>query len=307
MHAESTERTLLEDWQARRERLASGPTPPGQLGELHTQILDYLIGRYADSPEAARPARFSPKSDVYVNDRAIVVHDHLWQGKVSGVKSREEAEARMSAALKQMISFDEDHAAETFSEALLDADYPSSEEPVNRSWWNTIVWAIRLRRKAHLAIETALKRSPFLPIEAVKYLYERLADPSLKDMRALYLLARCKNRNAPDYCFLALRKRLETGGRDNITDALEQLSCRPGIHKERRRRIREQVAQKYRAELANSDAAVRLEAIDILGRIGTLDDIGLLSDLLSLPPLEDEHPEERAALARAMERISQAD
>ena len=59
--------------------------------------------------------------------------------------------------------------------------------------------------------------------------------------------------------------------------------------------------------MANSDAAVRLEAIDILGRIGTLDDIGLLSDLLSLPPLKDEHPDERAALARAMQRLSQAD
>jgi hypothetical protein len=286
MYPESAERTLLADWQARRERLATRPAPVGQLGGLHIQILDYLIGRYADSPEAARPARFSPKSDLYVNDRAIVVHHHLWQGKVSGVKSRQEAETRVSAVLKQLISLG---------------------EPVPSNLWNKMVWAIRLRRKAHSAIEAALKRSPFLPIEALRYLYQRLADPALEDRCALDLLARCENRNAPDYCYYAWRKRLEAGKRDGITDALERLSRRPGADQERRRRIREQIAQKCRAELASNDPAARLKAIDILGRIGTLDDIGLLSDLLCLPPLKDEHPEERAALARAMQQISQAE
>jgi hypothetical protein len=307
MYPESAERTLLADWQARRERLATRPAPVGQLGGLHIQILDYLIGRYADSPEAARPARFSPKSDLYVNDRAIVVHHHLWQGKVSGVKSRQEAETRVSAVLKQLISLGEDRAAETPSEPLFDADYRLSPEPVPSNLWNKMVWAIRLRRKAHSAIEAALKRSPFLPIEALRYLYQRLADPALEDRCALDLLARCENRNAPDYCYYAWRKRLEAGKRDGITDALERLSRRPGADQERRRRIREQIAQKCRAELASNDPAARLKAIDILGRIGTLDDIGLLSDLLCLPPLKDEHPEERAALARAMQQISQAE
>ena len=39
--------------------------------------------------------------------------------------------------------------------------------------------------------------------------------------------------------------------------------------------------------------------------LGNLGDVGLLSDLLVLPPLEDEHPDERAALVQAMQSIAQ--
>ena len=88
-------------------------------------------------------------------------------------------------------------------------------------------------------------------------------------------------------------------GRDKGAERLRDFLCRFDG--------RQRVIEKIRAELANDSAVVRLEAIDVLGRIGTLDDIGLLSDLLSLPPLKDEHSDERNALARAMQQISRAD
>ena len=47
----------------------------------------------------------------------------------------------------------------------------------------------------------------------------------------------------------------------------------------------------------------RLAALQ-LGERGGLDDIGLLSDLLSSPASLDEHPRERAALLHAMQRLS---
>ena len=128
MDAEPAKRTLLEDWQARRERLAENPVPAGQLGELHIRILDYLIGRYADSPEAARPARFTPRSGLYVNDRAIVLHHHLWQDRASGVKSRREAESRVSAIVKRMAPGGEDEAEAEGPETMSPPDWLAAED-----------------------------------------------------------------------------------------------------------------------------------------------------------------------------------
>jgi hypothetical protein len=48
---------------------------------------------------------------------------------------------------------------------------------------------------------------------------------------------------------------------------------------------------------------VRLVAIIELGRFGTLDDISLISDLLALPPQNDEDPFERHVLLTAMKNI----
>lgn len=304
MHAESAERTLLEDWQARRDRLAGRPVPAGQLAALQIEILDYLIGRYGDSPEAARPARFSPKSDLYVNDRAIVVHHHLWQGKVGGVKSDEEAEARVSAIVKRMVASSEDEAAEADRERHA-VPVPSvfPDLPWNDPIWcetmNDVLWNIRFGWNATPLIATLLERSRFVRVEVIKYLYERLRDLDLEDEQAAELLVQCENPNASNYAVWAWRERLAAGRRDAVTERLRELFCRPEIG--------QRVVERIRPELANNHPVVRLEAIDILGEIGTLDDIGLLSDLLSLPPLEDEHPDERAALVRAMQRISGAD
>lgn len=63
-------------------------------------------------------------------------------------------------------------------------------------------------------------------------------------------------------------------------------------------------AEAARTRLCSGEAAVRLQAALELGKIGTLDDVGLLSDLLSLPPAPDEHPRERAAILYAMQKLS---
>ena len=59
-----------------------------------------------------------------------------------------------------------------------------------------------------------------------------------------------------------------------------------------------------RSQLCDSDAAVRVTAVGDLGQFGDLDDIGLISDLLTLPRQPDEHPRERQALLSAMQKIS---
>jgi hypothetical protein len=59
-----------------------------------------------------------------------------------------------------------------------------------------------------------------------------------------------------------------------------------------------------RTNLCDSDPLVRIQAAVQLGEIGELDDIGLLSDLLSLPTCPEEHPLERESLLHAMQRRS---
>ncbi len=59
-----------------------------------------------------------------------------------------------------------------------------------------------------------------------------------------------------------------------------------------------------RMNLCDGDPLVRIQAAVQLGELGDLDDIGFLSDLLSLPTCPDEHPRERASLLYAMQRLS---
>jgi hypothetical protein len=49
---------------------------------------------------------------------------------------------------------------------------------------------------------------------------------------------------------------------------------------------------------------VRLATNDLLKEAGTLDDLALLSDLVSLPPLADEDPRERKEMLDAMWAIA---
>ena len=63
-------------------------------------------------------------------------------------------------------------------------------------------------------------------------------------------------------------------------------------------------AEAARTKLCDSDPMVRIQAALQLAEIGDMDDIGLLSDLLSLPTCPDEHPRERETLLYAMQRLS---
>lgn len=163
MYAETAERTLLEDWQVRRERLAGQPAKVEQFAELQVRILDYLVRRYRDAPQAARPARFSPKADLYVNQRAIVVHDHVWQGKVGGIKSRREAEARVSAILRRMTSADAQEHTETPPDPLM-REEPSlvveclaAENRAIARRWRGIASAVRRGRNVHAGVEATME------------------------------------------------------------------------------------------------------------------------------------------------------
>jgi len=65
----------------------------------------------------------------------------------------------------------------------------------------------------------------------------------------------------------------------------------------------DEALEAIRGRLCDANADVRLVAIVELGGCGNLDDIGLISDLLALPPQRDEDPFERHVLLTAMKKI----
>jgi len=273
--AESVERTLLEDWRARRDRLAERPEPPGRLGRVHLQILDYLIRRYGDTPEARRPARFSPRTGLYVNERAIVVHHHRYRRDVPDVKDAKDAEARAAAFLGRIV-------------AVGGADHGESTP------------SVKGEPREQTDTEDFRFESPQYdgtPTGTVEFFYKYAADPARVDELAADLLAEAAHAAALGYLVSAWRERLRAGCRDEATRRLRKHILGAGKA--------QQVADGICSALADSHAPVRLGALEILGQIGILEDVGLLSDLLALPPQDDEHPKERESLAWAMQQIAE--
>jgi hypothetical protein len=273
--AESVERTLLEDWRVRRDRLAERPEPPGRLGRVHLQIFDYLIRRYGDAPEAQRPARFSPRTGLYVNERAIVVHHHLYQRDVPDVKDAKDAEARAAAFLSRIVT------AEGADEGK---STPNVEDELREQ---TVAEDIRFGSPQHRGT----------PTRTAELFYQYAADPARVDELAADLLAGAAHGAALGYLVSAWRERLRAGRRDKATRRLRNHILGAGKA--------QQVSDGIRNALADSHALVRLGALEILGQIGILEDVGLLSDLLALPPQDDEHAKERESLAWAMRQIAE--
>jgi hypothetical protein len=185
-------RTLYDDWQARRERLAAAAGKEGDYRAVEMRLLDFLLRRYHASPEAARPARFPLPTSLFVNHRAIVVHHHLGRGVIPTISNQQEAYAHVRSIVERM-------------------------------------------------------KMPAPPADAA----------------------------VPD-------------------DEIAAFAVPP----------EDDPVEVLRINLCNANPVVRVRAAIELGQSGELDDIGLLSDLLSLPVGPDEHPQERPALLWAMRRLS---
>jgi hypothetical protein len=69
-------------------------------------------------------------------------------------------------------------------------------------------------------------------------------------------------------------------------------------------RHQERAASRLRPLLADQNAEVRVAAYRLLGCVGSLRDVALLSDLLTLAPSASDHPRERVVIAESMHRIA---
>ena len=297
METQSATHTLYEDWQVRRQRLASAPSlHPLPYRDIQLHVLDYLLDRYRESPEVALPARFPAPGAAWLNHRAIVVHHHLGSGKVSAVKTAEEARQRVSAIVKRICTTHE--APSDVRIRTLGYDFAASVEKSmtykQQVAVQNVLFRVRGGAEAHRAIDDAIRVGAILPREAMEYLLDRIQDETREDLEAVDLLIRCRNRSAVGYAVLAWRHRLETKGRDGVAERLREFFLQ----------VRERAADHIRAELAHDCALVRMEAASILGDMADLADIGLFLDLLSLPPQTDEDPQERNEMIAVVRKLA---
>ena len=132
----------------------------------------------------------------------------------------------------------------------------------------------------------------------MQHLFSRLADVTCEDMNALDLFLRCNNKSILDYTVRAWRERVVQGRfTDSVTQKLEARIQSPDN--------RARAAEMIRESLADDVAPVRIAATHLIAKIGDLDDVGLLSDLLALPESSDEDENERDALTAAMWTIAE--
>jgi hypothetical protein len=135
---------------------------------------------------------------------------------------------------------------------------------------------------------------PFLPSAFVDQLGNRTAQPEAEGESAAELLACCRNRVAIGYIAHAWRMRIAAQVCDSVTTMLRDALVNWDRH----------AADPVRTLLSDECGEVRIAGAQLLAEIGELRDIGVLADLLAMPTLPDEVPEERTALAEAMENLA---
>ena len=155
---------------------------------------------------------------------------------------------------------------------------------------------VRALRSKRQWIDYFVRTGKPLDNKMMDYLLECLHDTGHEDIEALNWLLWSRSPNMLVYAQLAWRHRVAALARDAITIKLREYFVQAGMP--------ELAGDRIRSDLANESAAIRIEAASILGDIGDLNDIGLFSDLLSLPPATDENPQERSEMVAVMQKIS---
>jgi len=290
-------RSLYEDWLFRRERLEAQGAPLGHgYAEAVARVLDYLLERYRDAPEAAVPARFPAPATVYLNRRAITVHDYLGRGQFSAIKTEEQARNRVSGILKRIASHDPQDAARRFQAGEQWATCPNIRWQGGASaraeqWAEAICARTKAARvvcsgaephEISAAINDLLEVTQWFPSAVVQRCFEQAL---IGNIAAAQALMRCRNRSAQDYIFLVWRYRIAL----DVNDPVAVQFCQHLLNNPHWTGS----VEKFRTELANEHPNVRTEAARVLQAIGDLHDIGLLLELAALPPDSGERPGER--------------
>ena len=308
MIAETSVPTLMEDWQQRRAQLGAQVSEANDQTIALLRVLDYLIGRYEGTETARVPARTPPLSVLEVNTRAVVVHHHVWSGVVAGVKSRGQAQERMASVLHRMqeSSHRRANSEDAFPPEPEDdmGEVPGITMPRALDREKTLRYAFAFHVGEIWAIKNCLAASPYLPEIAVVFLAKRASLASIRNPESVALLARCASPYVYDLAAKALGKRAEKVESDEVVEVLAALLRNPHVQELHYPGSVKAAGARLRERLASEDRAERLRTIKVLGLIGDLHDVGLLTDLAALCQGDDELVEEHAALVTAIDRIS---
>lgn len=298
--------TLYEDWQKRRDHLGASIAPAGHIHrEARVRVLNRLLACYRGAPEAAAPARFPFRPGLSLTHRAAVVHHYL--GGRAALNVQMPPAIRAAVILGRIAGVHPQSPAAPAAGGA--AGWLLAQVEARSVYWCSGYWqdqlltrigeAIRAtfgQRYVYLTILERLQLGPKVPDWAIMYMFERLDNPASAADAAAGLFVCCENECVLDYAVLAWRDRLAANGPDSITRGLQEVFFRP--------HWRAAAVAKIRAELASHNAATRLEALRLIAEMGDLEDIGLLMDLLALPPMHDEEPSERDALLYVAEKLA---
>jgi hypothetical protein len=333
--------SLYESWELRRQLLESNANPIDvAIAQIQKRILDFLLRRYATDTAAKVPASFPARTELRLDRRAIVVHDHMGRGIVSGVKNEVEASDRAARILKRISNLDPQASAQSpgrgiydpLLAAALESEMPPEPNPA-------------LHGDARGGIAAPVPGGANLPAptpSSTSITYrQRLAwgrihsgikagEPAvvvLDRIRGALSLGRAVPERAITYMFEHCSNPLmkETLAADLLArcinssvpayallawrDRLVALSG-PDEVANRLRSIclqepmRPTALKNLRPSLADSHAIVRIEAAKLLADLGNLHDVGLLLDLAALPPQSDEDPSERGVLLNSAEQLA---
>ena len=316
-----TKVTLYEDWLARRGRLDK-PMPLAPAGiEMQRRILDYLLKRYLGSPEAARPAHFPLRTNLLVDRRWIIVNNYLGQSAVTGIRTMDESTQRTSGILKRMASLKlQDsvkvpaNGAELGTPVIAPMDAPAEIKEKPPLVPQVFITSGQRRALIELddalqggskwriyqKIEGALDTGCALSAPAVDFLCAKLDKKALDVAIAYEFLLLCDGAIAGERVLKAWIDAW-AASKKLLADRLAPLVAS--------QKFKTPNAEKMR-ELLGESSAIRVEAIRLLGKTGSIDDVSLLLDLYALPAASDDFPGERDALlqsAGALAGLTQAD
>jgi hypothetical protein len=152
--------------------------------------------------------------------------------------------------------------------------------------------AVSLNGRLVDSIANCLEHDPVLCDDVLKFYHLNLACAS----RALHLVTAgraAEGGRGP----LAWAARAASGAEDVINEQVaDYLTC-SDYHGE--------ALNRFRLELSDGDLRVRENAIDMLSKIGTLDDVGLLLDVSEMPCHGKRLPRERRVMIRAAAKLAE--
>lgn len=285
-------RTLYEDWQLRRARLDTAEPLP-HCGD-QVRVLDYLLKRYANDPIAQQPARHPHSSELVFFNRTLIVHRHLKFGEFIATCTPADAHARAKTILARIAELNPQAHVGTPSSCI---NFLAPDGPDAAPFQISILGSIDqtdlfvARCKEQITGGATLCNGDKTRLEYLMMWSLRHEKLKASLSAILEVLAMC----AYDEITSDL---LDFWARGIFPNALDDI--------EKYLRTNELGAEMLRKRLASGNSAERTFAAHVLGQLGSLNDIGLLQDLLVLPEMKAESPE-RAAYLNAMKTLAGVD
>jgi hypothetical protein len=300
--------TLYDDWRFRRERLlAESAQASDGYREVLVKLLDYLLKRYENDGAARRPARFPLSSEVVWKRRTMVVHRHLGCVDHPIIRDVGDASVRASRVLSRIVAQTPQEGTRTPGGGALGAgDLVGLVSDSIKSIPETICSmpfrprSMRRYVREHFLQLERSNQDALMSLWFGQLMPTDVEPPdwsiSKRQQAAWENLSGCGHPDVHKYVFALWREYARLGQRGDWDAQLVEFLRRPGN--------RERTAEVLRAELANDRPTIRLRALTLLRELGSLDDVGLLSDLLALPKQEDEGPNEREAMLETLKTLA---